>query len=62
MKTPPCDEEMSDLVMRNTKEVFESAIEQGMAPENYMYMYSTADRDFFKHKDTREYISFENTH
>ena len=38
---------------------FDNAIKRGMKdPENWMYMYSDKNKDFFKHIDTRQYISF----
>ncbi len=43
---------------RNHIEAFESAIDQGLNPDGYMYMYSTKLRDYFKNKITKEYVSF----
>ncbi len=41
------------------EEAFKNAIAKGMSnPEDFMYMYSKDGLDYFKHKDTREYISF----
>lgn len=38
---------------------FENAIKMGMKnPEDWMYMYSVNDRDYFKHIYTRNYISY----
>lgn len=43
----------------NHEDAFDNAIKRGMKnPENWMYMYSDKDKDFFKHIDTRQYISF----
>jgi len=49
---------MDGLDCRNPKTAFENAIKQGLVPEEWMYMYSTDKRDYFKHRDTREYISY----
>lgn len=39
--------------------IFENAIKQGMInSDNWMYMYSDNDYDFFKNCYSREYISF----
>jgi len=52
---------------RDSREAFDNAVRQGLDPDRQMYMYSrTAQaptggyirRDFFKHADTREYISY----
>ena len=43
---------------RDPKAAFASAIEQGLDPDLYMYMYSTEERDYFKHSLTREYVNF----
>lgn len=38
---------------------FENAIKRGMKnPEDWMYMYSKNDRDYFKHCDYRTYKSY----
>ena len=43
----------------NHEDAFDNAIKRGMKnPENWMYMYSDKNKDFFKHIDTRQYISF----
>lgn len=39
--------------------IFENAIKQGMTnPDDWMYMYSDDEKDFFKNCYSREYISF----
>ena len=43
---------------RNHIEAFENAIEQGFNPDGYMYMHSSNERDYFKIKMTKEYVSF----
>jgi hypothetical protein len=46
--------------IRDSQQAFENAIKQGMKePELWMYMYTQDNFDFFKHIDTRQYISFE---
>lgn len=46
------------MEFRETKEVFENAIKRGLKNvEAYMYMYSIGEKDYFKHIDTRNYIS-----
>lgn len=49
------DEELE----RDPEEAFENAIKKGLKnPDDYMYMYSDNNKDYFKHIDTREYIEF----
>lgn len=39
--------------------IYENAIKQGMTyPEEWMYMYSDDENDFFKNCNSRKYISF----
>ncbi len=39
--------------------IFENAIKQGMTnPDDWMYMYSDNEKDFFKNCYSREYINF----
>lgn len=46
-------------IRENPEEAFENAIKRGMKnPDDWMYMYSENNRDYFKHIDTRNYISF----
>ena len=47
------------MYLRDSKLAFESAKSNGLTqPENYMYMYSLKEKDFFKDTLTRKYISF----
>ena len=40
------------------KEVFENAIKKGLKnPEDYMYMYTLNQKDYFKNRDNRNYIN-----
>ena len=49
------DEELE----RDPEEAFSNAIKKGLKnPDDYMYMYSNNNKDYFKHIDTREYIEF----
>jgi len=41
---------------RDPNAAFASAIAQGLDPDMFMYMYSTEERDYFKHVETREYV------
>jgi hypothetical protein len=43
---------------RDSREAFDNAIRQGLDPDLHMYMYSTDQQDYFKHVDTREYVSY----
>lgn len=44
------------MEFRNSKEAFENAILQGLEDiENYMYMYSDINYDYFKEIISREY-------
>ena len=43
---------------RDSREAFDNAVRQGLDPDAFMYMYSTAQQDYFKHVDTREYVSY----
>lgn len=48
------------IVCRNSDKAFENAIENGLKnPEDYMYMYTKENTDYFKHVDTRRYTAFE---
>jgi hypothetical protein len=44
--------------LRDSQEAFRNAIKQGFDYHDYMYMYSKDGRDYFKHIDTREYVSY----
>lgn len=54
--------ELNESYIKSEDEInkaFENAIKHGMSnPYDWMYMYSTKDRDFFKHQDTRNYTSY----
>ena len=46
-------------IRENSNEAFENAIKRGMKkPNDWEYMYSSNNRDYFKHYYTRNYISF----
>ena len=50
---------MNGMYLRDSKLAFESAKSNGLTqPENYMYMYSKDNKDFFKDTLTRKYVSF----
>lgn len=62
---PEWCEEVDDLDFedeefeRDPEEAFSNAIKKGLKnPDDYMYMYSDNNKDYFKHIDTREYIEF----
>ena len=47
------------MYSRDHKEAFENAKSKGLKdPENYMYMYSSNNKDYFKNIDFKNYISF----
>jgi hypothetical protein len=47
------------MYSRDHIEAFENAKSKGLKdPENYMYMYSSNNKDYFKNIDFRNYISF----
>lgn len=46
-------------IRENSEDAFDNAIKLGMKnPDDWMYMYSNKGKDYFKHHDTRNYISF----
>ena len=50
-----------NLLVRDPKDAFDNALRKGMKnPDDYMYMHSTRFKDYFKHRDSREYISYFN--
>jgi hypothetical protein len=50
----------SHMYTRDHKIAFENAISNGLNdPENWMYMYSQNNKDFFKNIEMRNYINFE---
>ena len=49
-----------ELYQRDHKLAFENAKTNGLnKPNEYMYMYSKSNKDFFKNINFRNYISFE---
>jgi len=49
----------STMYQRNSNKAFENAKSKGLnEPSEYMYMYSQANKDFFKNINFRNYISF----
>ncbi len=50
----------SALTIRDPDQAFLNAIKKGLKnPYDYMYMHSDGGKDYFKHIDTRMYISFD---
>ena len=46
-------------IRENPEETFENAIKRGMKnPDDWMYMYSENDKDYFKNYYTRNYESY----
>lgn len=53
------EELLDDVFFRDSKEAFQNAINKWLKnPEDYMYMNSLGNIDFFKHHDTRDYIQY----
>jgi hypothetical protein len=51
----------SELKIHDYKKAFENAIKKGLKnPEDWMYMYSTCFKDYFKNCYTRNYVSYFN--
>ena len=51
---------MNEMYQRNSNKAFENAKSKGLnKPEDYMYMYSIKEKDFFKNIMDRKYINFE---
>ena len=49
----------SSMYQRNSNEAFENAKTKGLnKPQDYMYMYSQANKDYFKNIMFRNYIFF----
>ena len=49
------------LTIHDPKQAFENAIKRGMKnPEDWMYMYTDGNRDYFKHCVTRQYCEYKN--
>ena len=50
---------MNGMYQRNSNEAFTNAKSKGLdKPQDYMYMYSKDNMDFFKNINFRNYISF----
>jgi hypothetical protein len=50
---------IQDIYMRDHIKAFENAKSKGLDnPEDYMYMFSREQKDFFKHINLRNYINF----
>ena len=59
MSTLTKETTMNGMYLRDSKLAFESAKSNGLTqPENYMYMYSKDNKDFFKDTLTRKYVNF----
>ena len=51
---------MEKMYQRNSNKAFENAKSKGLDnPQDYMYMHSQDQKDYFKHIMLRNYISFE---
>ena len=51
---------MKEMYQRNSNKAFENAKSKGLdKPEEFMYMYSKENKDFFKNIMDRKYINFE---
>ena len=49
----------SSMYQRDSNEAFENAKTKGLdKPQDFMYMYSQAKKDYFKNINFRNYISF----
>ena len=49
----------TQMYQRDSNEAFENAKLKGLnRPEDYMYMYSKGEKDFFKNINYRNYINF----
>ena len=50
---------MDNTYQRDSNKAFENAKAKGLKrPQDYMYMYSKDNKDYFKNIDFRDYISF----
>jgi len=60
VKTPTTKETtMNGMYQRDSNEAFTNAKAKGLdKPQDYMYMYSKDNMDFFKNINFRNYISF----
>ena len=51
---------MNGMYQRNSNEAFKNAKSKGLNdPQNYMYMYSKDNKDYFKNINFRNYINFD---
>ena len=51
---------MKEMYQRDSNKAFENAKSKGLfKPEDFMYMYSQDNKDFFKNIMDRKYINFE---
>ena len=58
-KQQPKETTMNGMYQRDSNKAFENAKSKGLdKPQDYMYMYSKDDKDFFKNINFRNYISF----
>ena len=59
MSTLTKETTMNGMYQRDSNEAFTNAKSKGLdKPEEFMYMYSKDDKDFFKNINFRNYISF----
>ena len=59
-KTNQPKETMKNMYQRDHKKAFENAKSKGLNdPQNYMYMYSKDNKDYFKNINFRNYINFD---
>jgi len=57
---PKGNNTMNGMYQRDHKEAFENAKSKGLNdPQNYMYMYSKDNKDYFKNINFRNYINFD---
>ena len=57
---PKGNNTMNGMYQRNSNEAFENAKSKGLNdPQNYMYMYSKGNKDYFKNINFRNYINFD---
>ena len=59
MSTLTKETTMNGMYQRNSNEAFTNAKAKGLdKPQDFMYMYSIKEKDFFKNIMDRKYISF----
>ena len=57
---PKGNNTMNGMYQRNSNEAFKNAKSKGLNdPQNYMYMYSKDNKDYFKNINFRNYINFD---